>query len=91
MNARTNPPLLTSHNLIEAAFRGTLDGNPRLLPIEQAIVSSRPDCNEALELLDAITAALKLRYGETGMDEVFHEAKQLRDALSKADDALRGL
>lgn len=91
MNARTNAPVLTAHALIEAAFRVTLDGKPRLLPLEQAIVDTRPDCNEAMELLDAITAALKLRYGEIGMDEVFEEARRLRNALDKADDALEGM
>ena len=55
--------------------------------IEEAIVAFNGDANEALELLDALTAALKNRYDEGQLSDVLHESQQLREALSELDTA----
>ena len=53
--------------------------------IEEAIVAFNADANEAAELLDAWTAALKNRYYEGQLSDVLHEAGQLREALEELD------
>ena len=55
--------------------------------IEEAIVAFNGDAVEAMELLDALLAALKNRYDEGQLSDVLHEAEQLRGALDELDTA----
>lgn len=56
--------------------------------IEEAILAFNGDANEALELLDALTAALKNRYDEGQLSDVLHEAEQMRESLEELDRTL---
>ena len=52
--------------------------------IEDAIGSFRPDPNEALEILDALMAALEKRYPDQ-LADVESCYRDMRDALEEAD------
>ena len=56
--------------------------------LEQGLAAFNADANEAMELLDALTAALKSRYDEGQLADVAHEALQLREALDELDRTL---
>lgn len=55
------------------------------LDIEQSIVDFNPDCEEAKEMLDALTTALGNRIGSCRMVVVDEEAKALRIAIGEAE------
>ena len=54
--------------------------------IEEAIVAFNGDANEAMELLDALLAALKNRYDEGQLTDVIQECASLRGALDELDN-----
>ena len=62
--------------------------NPRLdkqLNVEQAIIDFLPDLGEASEILDAVIAALNLRYRSDQLMVVEEEARALKVALKEAE------
>lgn len=53
--------------------------------LEQSIRTFNGDAVEAQELLDALIAGLKDRYGADTLQDVLHEFDQLKEALEELD------
>jgi hypothetical protein len=58
--------------------------------IENAIASFCTDAVEASEILAALTASLKDRYGEDALSDVLHEMGQLSEALDELERTTTG-
>ena len=59
---------------------------PSLMDIERDIVDARPTFNQAMELGDALIAALKARYSEQDMQDVALAYRRFRKVLDDADE-----
>lgn len=55
--------------------------------IEDSIGKLNPDLNQALEILDALTASIERRF-DGRIEDVLDEAKAFRAALSEADETV---
>ena len=58
--------------------------------IENAISSFCTDAVEASEILEALKASLKDRYGEDALSDVLHEMRQLSEALDELERTTTG-
>ena len=58
--------------------------------IEQSVVDFNADAAEAMELLDALIAGLKNRYGKHEVSDIEHRADQMRTVLEDLDRTYRG-
>jgi hypothetical protein len=56
--------------------------------IETALHEFCPDAVETSELLDALIAGIKERYGDDVLADVLHECRQLHGALDEVDTAM---
>lgn len=54
--------------------------------IEQSLDQLRPDLNQAVEILDALQAALEARFPGERLTDVVSAFKEYREALNEADE-----